>query len=334
MKRKVLNEVIVIVATGVILCFLLRDNFHASLLVIKNINILLFALAILLYIAVFSLEALVSMKLVKEYKKDYSFKEAFKLSLITRFFNGITPFSTGGRPLQVYELKKNGVRILDGTNVIVQNFMIFQISLILFSTLTFIINAIFGFFSLDGFLYKMTILGFVINVIILVVALIFSISKNINKKIINGIINAGVKIRLIKDKEKYYKKYDALCNDYYNAFNDFKHKDKLILSTIGIQLISLVVFYSIVICVFASLKAPIHNIIPMIIGSNFVFLAGSYVPIPGGTGGIEYAFLGYFGSFVSGGLLSSILIIWRFATYYFPTLAGGIAFNIRRKKEK
>lgn len=334
MKRKIFNEIIVILITGVVLYFILKDNFKASLEVIKDINVLLFIIGILLYIIVFTLEAIISMKLVKEYKKDYNFKNAFNLSLITRFFNGITPFSTGGRPLQVYELKKNGVRILDGTNVIVQNFILFQISLILFSTLTFITNSIFKFFPTEGFLYNMTLLGFIINVVILLVALIFSVSKTLNKKIIDSIISAGYKIRLIKDKEKQYKRWDSLCNDYYTAFNDFKHKNKLISSCIMIQMLSLLVFYSVIICVMLSLGVSISNIIPLIIASNFVFLAGCFVPIPGGSGGIEYAFLGYFGTFASGGLLSSILIIWRFITYYFPTLAGGIAFNIRRKKEE
>lgn len=332
MKRKILNEIIVIVVTILILFFVLKENFYASISVIKNINILLFILSLSLYVVVFTLEAIILKKLVCEYKKDYKFKDAFNLSLITRFFNGITPFSTGGRPLQGYELKKSGVRFIHGSNVIVQNFVIFQSSLIIFSTFSLIINAIFNFFTINTFIYKMTLLGFLINVIILLIPLIFSISKNSNKKIINNIINALFKIRLIKDKEKSSKKWEIFFEDYYNAFEDFKEKKDLIIKTILIELLALLVNYSIIICVFHSLGISFNNPLILIIGSNIVFLTGCYVPIPGGSGGIEYAFMGYFSKYVSGGTLSSILIIWRFITYYLPTLIGGIVFNFKRKK--
>ena len=44
--------------------------------------------------------------LVSEYSSKYKFKDAFRLTLQTNFFNGITPFSLGGQPFQLYLLKK------------------------------------------------------------------------------------------------------------------------------------------------------------------------------------------------------------------------------------
>ncbi len=332
MKKNWLNGIIVFLITIAVLFFILKDNFSSTLNILSKINIPLFILGIILYIAVFSLEGIVSMKLIKEYKKSFSFKDSFSLSLILRFFNGITPFSTGGRPLQVYELKKRGVRVVDGTNVIVQNFIIFQFSLIIFTTVTLLLNSILKIYPAEGFLYSMTIIGFILNAVLLFFALLFSISKNLNKHIIKFFIKIFSKLKLIKNKEEQIKKWEDYCMDFYNAFNDFKYKKKLILSSIGIQLIALITFYSVVICVFYSLGLKVTNPLAMIIGSNFIFVTGCYVPIPGGSGGIEYAFLNYFSKFAIGPSLSSALIIWRFITYYLPTLAGGIAFNIKKRK--
>ncbi len=335
MKRKWLNEIIILVVTALVLFFVLKDNFSSTIKIMGNINIFYFILAILMYALVFTIEAYIIFLLIKEYKKNYSFKDSFKLSLMTRFFNGITPFSSGGRPLQVFELKKTGVRLLDGTNVIVQNFVIFQTSLIIYSIFTFIINGIFKMFPTTGFLYSMTVLGFIINVVILLVALVFSISKNLNKKIVNFFINALYKIKIIKDKETNSEKWNKLCDDYYIAFKDFKYKKDLILKCIIMELIAITIFYLVVVVVFLALNIKTSHILSLIVASNFIFLTGCYVPIPGGSGGTEYAFIHYLEVFIANaGVLSSALILWRFATYYLPTLIGGIVFNINRKKEK
>ena len=39
-----------------------------------------------------------------------SLKEAIKHNIIVQFFNGITPFSTGGQPMEVYMLKEHGIK--------------------------------------------------------------------------------------------------------------------------------------------------------------------------------------------------------------------------------
>ena len=334
MKRKWLNEIIILVITTIVLFFVLKDNFSSTIKMIGNINIFYFLFAILMYAGVFTIEAYILFSLIKEYKKNYSFKDSFKLSLMTRFFNGITPFSSGGRPLQVFELKKTGVRMLDGTNIIVQNFVIFQTSLIIYSIFTFVINAIFKMFPTNGFLFGMTIVGFVINIIILLIALVFSISKNLNKSIVEFFINSLYKIKLVKDKEQAIEKWGKLCDEYYVAFKDFKYKKDLILKCILMELLAITLFYLVVVVVFLALNIEITHVLPLVVASNFIFLTGCYIPIPGGSGGIEYAFINYLESFVTNaGLLSSALIIWRFATYYLPTLIGGIVFNINRKND-
>ena len=335
MKRKWLNEIIILVVTAIVLFFILKDNFSSTIKIIGSANILYFLLAILLYVVTFTIEAYIIFMLIREYKKNYSFKDSFKLSVMTKFFNGITPFSAGGRPLQVFELKKSGVRMLDSTNAIVQNFVIFQSSLIIFSIFTFIINGIFKIFPTNSFLYSMTILGFIINVVILLIALIFSISKSLNKHIIDFIINSLSKIKLVKDKEAQYEKWNKLCDEYYRAFKDFKYKKDLILKCILWELVAILLFYLVTPVVLLALNIKDMNVMALIIASNYVFLTGCYVPIPGGSGGTEYAFIHYLEVLIPNmSIISSALIIWRFATYYLPTLVGGIVFNLNRKNNQ
>ena len=74
------------------------------------------------------------------------------------------------------------------------------------------------------------------------------------------------------------------------------------------------------------------NVFNTIITSAYVMLIGSFVPIPGGTGGLEYGFVKFYGTFIGGSVLTSIMLIWRFITYYFGLIIGAIAFNVKGRK--
>ena len=53
------------------------------------------------------------------------------------------------------------------------------------------------------------------------------------------------------------------------------------------------------------------------VSSSFILLIGNFVPIPGGSVGIEGAYLLFFEKFLPSAALNASLIIWRGITYYF-----------------
>ena len=76
------------------------------------------------------------------------------------------------------------------------------------------------------------------------------------------------------------------------------------------------------------------TIVETIVSSAYVYLIGAFVPIPGASGGIEYGFTQFFGNFLEGSIISAMLIVWRFLTYYLGVIIGGILFNIRERVKK
>ena len=61
-----------------------------------------------------------------------------------------------------------------------------------------------------------------------------------------------------------------------------------------------------------------------IITSAYIMIIGSFVPIPGATGGLEYGFVQFYGNFFTGSILSATMLVWRFITYYCGIIAGAI----------
>ena len=74
------------------------------------------------------------------------------------------------------------------------------------------------------------------------------------------------------------------------------------------------------------------SIITVIVTSAYVMLIGSFVPIPGGTGGLEYGFIAFFGNFISGPILNALMLLWRFVTYYFGMILGAVILGLRKKE--
>ena len=102
-----------------------------------------------------------------------------------------------------------------------------------------------------------------------------------------------------------------------------------------LNLISLTFYYAIPLFLVYSL----HDYNSMtfftsVVASAYVLIIGSFVPIPGATGGIEYAFLEIFSSFLPTTSVRAVMIIWRFITYYLGMILGGILFSFHKEGDK
>ena len=99
---------------------------------------------------------------------------------------------------------------------------------------------------------------------------------------------------------------------------------------------ALFIFYAIPLVIFISLDPNSGlTVAQSITSSAFVLLVGNFVPIPGGSGGIEFSFSTIFGGLLNNTtLVSTALLTWRVITYYLGVLIGGIALTFFKGSEK
>ncbi len=250
--------------------------------------------------------------------------------ITTQFFHAITPFAAGGQPWQIYKLKKDGLSLGESTNVIIQDFIAYQIALVFLGGIAIISNYIFHIFPSDSLLKKLVTIGFIINTLVVIVLFLTAFSKKWNKKLIDGSISFLSKIKIIKDKEEKLKKSEKFIHNFHrSAIILFKDKFNLF-RIIMLNFIALVGQYLIPFTLLMGLGIYINPLI-VIITSAYVMLIGSMVPIPGGTGGLEFSFMAFFKNFITGPELSIIMIVWRLVTYYFGIIIGGLTLNFERK---
>jgi len=135
-----LNVLVIFIVTFIVLFFSLKDNFNEIINQIINIDKKFLILAFLLILVYYFLRSVILDDLIRKFKKKQMFWDSFSLTLKTQFFNGVTPFSLGGQPFQVYVLKKEGIKLSNATNIIVQEFIVYQIALVLLGIIAIITN--------------------------------------------------------------------------------------------------------------------------------------------------------------------------------------------------
>lgn len=336
MKDLKKDGIILGIITAVILFIILKDDFSNVIELLLKANLLWIIAAILMEALTITFQALSFYQIVKSYKSNYRFSSVLKLMIVTKFFNGITPFSTGGQPLQVYMLKKEGIRITKATNMIIQNFILYQMALVTYGIIAIGLNYKFHLFSKVPVLRRLILLGFTINTAIVVLLAIISFSNKFNKFCVNKGIWLLEKLHIVKDRKKQEEKWEEKCNDFHEGATYLINNKMLCFKGYLYNLVSLTANYITPLFVIWALanSTNIVNINPMttIVSSAYILIIGSFVPIPGASGGIEYGYMRFFGNFISGTLLTASLLIWRFVTYYLPMVIGGIIFSTHLRK--
>lgn len=332
--KSLLNIIILVLITAVVLYFSLKDNFNNIIHEILTLNPIWFMISIFFVFCYWLFKTLEVHQVIREFKKDFAFKKSLKLMLSTQFFNAITPFASGGQPFQIYMLNKSGIKLTDSTNIIIQNFIVFQIPLVFLGLVAIIANYFCHFFGENVLLKNLVTLGFLINTLVVVGLFIIAFAKKINKVIMRQIIKFLAMIKVVKNPEQKEKEFSEYINNFHKGAKLLFKNKKLFIKSILLNLVALICLYLVPITLlFAMGDYHSVNVFTSVITSAYVMLIGSFVPIPGGTGGLEYGFIAFFGNFIKGSKLSAVMLMWRAITYYLGLIVGAIAFNIKEKEK-
>ena len=108
---------------------------------------------------------------IKKMYPNQSFKNSFKVSMIGQLFNNITPFSTGGQPMQAYELNKTGKRVSDSLSAMAMKFVITQTALVV-TTLVVVLFEFQFFAKLMQNYVWIAIVGFSVNIFAIIIVIL------------------------------------------------------------------------------------------------------------------------------------------------------------------
>lgn len=330
LRKTVKNLVLFIILIIVTFSILFRNqDFNKIIGLIFNIDFKYFLLGILAMSLYFVFESLNVKNVLNVLGTKVKLFSVIKYSLIEFFFSGITPAASGGQPMEIYFMHKDGISVSLSTVALL-------VELITFQVITIILGFVGLFSNLSilpsGFIY-LFIIGTSLNLIALFTMLIGLFSKRLAKKIVNLFIRILKLFNYSKVEEKKESIYKTL--DSYNESAKIVKKHKYIfVKSFFIVLMQVFVYLSIP--YFVCLSFGIHDlsIIRIILMQALLFSSVSSIPMPGTVGISEGAFLSIYNRIFGPNLVGSATLLNRFINFYFFILLGLIITVIKSLKNR
>lgn len=325
MKVKKLNIIIIFIALIGIMGYVGITEASNLKILLSQVNFIWMIGVVFLMVAYWGLETLILHNITKKFHPRQKFKSSLQTTMIGQFFNCITPFSSGGQPMQAFHMVKTGVPFGIASSCLLNKFIIYQVVLTLYSLV--VLGMKLGEFSsrINGFVY-MVLIGFLINTAVVIALLSIMFFKRFTVRIVFAIIDLLVKVKWIKEGVQKKKYVLHEFENFYKSFQYIKKHKKMVFSAALLSSLQLTVYFLVPYFILRAfgLEASIFS---MIAAQAFVLMISSFVPLPGAAGGAELSFFAFFKLFFPANLLNISVLVWRLATFYL-TICVGMCFTL------
>lgn len=304
-----------------------------QMLQLVNVRYLLLSLGVLALMLL--AEVLKYLFLIRTMHGKWMPKVSTKVMFLGRYYDNMTPASTGGQPFQAVYLHKRGLSAGTATAVPLARYFvsglvwdIFGIVLMLRYPymLDFVSNQ-----TMAQVLRVGAWVGIALNAVAPFTIIFISFFPRFGKKGLLWILRLGAKLHLVK---KYYtaaKKVLKAVDDYTLALKQlcrrFVNFIILVLLCIGELFLSGMFPYCIVLTI-GGIQPNTQTMMEVMALSYMAQFAACYMPTPGGTGFAETALtVAFSGITLSANVLFWVVLIWRIFSYYIYIFIG-IVLNI------
>jgi len=288
---------------------------------IKNLHIQWIIVAALCMILYWTFEAKTLQSVIFLMKKNYKFKEAFKVTMTGQYFNSITPFASGGQPMQLYALTKQELSAGSAGSALMIKFIIYQTILTIYSLILIFWKSTFFKSKMSNLFYLVGI-GFTVNASVIICLIIFSKYRKLTQKLIMFLSKILGKLKLIKNMSKLEMRINDNLDQFHDNMEIVKHSKALMLKAIIYTVFQLTIYFIIPYFIYLSFGMKGASIGSMIAGTAFVMMLTAFIPLPGAVGGAEGAFYMFFTLFFASNNIMAAILLWRLITFYSCIIFG------------
>lgn len=267
---------------------------------------------------------------------------AIKTSFMGKFYDGITPFSTGGQPMQIYYMTTKGINVSDSSAIVLIRYFGSIFGFTFIGAVFMILGVVFG--VLNGVSGGTLLLvagwvGLAVNLILPIFIAFFVFFPKLASKSTTLFINIGVKLHIVKNKEKVMAKAHKIVDDFVSSFKIIVKKPLLLVLFLFCCFAENFLTFSVPFFVMNALSCKVDGMFIAIMSLNvFATFGVSFIPTPGNSGVVEGMGVLAF-SIAAGAALAWSVLFWRFAVYYIYIFIGIgmtvfdlIVKNIKTKK--
>ena len=367
-----LNISLVLIATGLAIFFAIKDDANEIWKTLKTADYRYLLVVVGMMVGCILVRSFILFIFAHLFTRKYHFHQAIAVDQIGQFYNAITPGASGGQIMQAYTYKKQGVQISSAVSILAMYSIVYQIMLIIFGTLSFIIK--YDFITALGSIptnikinevainlpiWPLTIVGFLLNLGVVAIVFLMGYWHGFHNFIMGPVITFLSKIKIIKNPDKQRENLRIQVENFKIEFRRLSTNIPFLLLVVISFSIYMIIKFSIPFFVGKALgnESPVPDIKAFwdcIFLSNYHQMITGLIPIPGSAGVSEFIFYNLFTNAVdwkSGffcvfdelnevdpdatkTLARSALLVWRSSTFAIPILIGGFVAAFYRSSPK
>lgn len=250
---------------------------------------------------------------------------AIKTSLLGKFYDGITPFSTGGQPMQIYYMTTKGIGGAQASAIVLIRYFGSMFAFTVLGASFMIAGAVKN--VLDGVSGSTLLMiagwvGLAINFLLPLFILFFVLFPRLARKLTGWFISVGVKLKIVKHKERTMRKALRTVKNFIDCFRIIVRRPVCLVLFLLCCFAENMLTFSVPFFVMNALSCNVEGMFFTIVALNvFTTFGVSFIPTPGNTGVIEGMGVLAF-SAAAGATLAWAVLFWRFSVYYIYILIG------------
>ena len=255
-------------------------------------------------------------------------------SFIGFFFSGLTPSATGGQPMQLYYMKKDGYSLSGSSVVLMTVAVVYKLVLVLIGAGI----VLFWRVPLKEYLgkyYGLYFLGLFLNTALVAVLLAVMFSPGIIRAFLRKAEDILVSFRILKKSEARQDKAEQFLSGYQETVSFLReHKGMVAVILISTFLQRFTVF-ALTYVVYRGLGLSGAAMMDIVFVQASVYIAVDMLPVPGAQGITEAMYQSVFDSIFTGKYLTASMCSTRGISFYAVMVIGLIIFcavNFSRKK--
>ena len=327
-RKNLFGVITLVLSAGVLLAFLFSsDGINSLKEISKTIQYHWLIWAVLAAVMAWILEGFVLNMLCKVVYPEWKFRYSFCIGMVGVLYSALTPFSTGGQPMQIYSMHRLGMDTGAAGSIIAMKTLVYQVVLVLYSLVMVIWKLPFFQTNISGFSF-LTIFGLVCNSTFIFLVLLFCISERLTDNLLHKGIWLFHKLHLCKHPDERYEKIHRELSVFHGSSFLLRKSWKIYFGACVFTVVQIACTCLIPYFIYRSFGFSQQPVSVIMAAQAYVSMVSAFVPLPGASGGAEGSFVLFFNTIFQNGTIIPAMVVWRTLTYYLNFPVGCICTYI------
>ena len=325
----IISIIFVIIVFIFTMYMILKDGIDNFIVMAKSIDVSWIIAGLIITVIYWLLEGLCFYVITKKIYPKQKFYSCFRLAVIGRLFNNITPMSAGDQPMQLMIMKNEGKSVSNGANILLTRFIVYQICLVIYTIVIMLFRYTYFVNIIDNLMF-FAMIGFVINIVVVIFLILVAVNNKIIINISKSAIGVLNRIKILKE-EKYNNKVKNVVNEFQEQFKQMKNEKMVIFKVAIYTMLEITVLYSLNYIVYRALGYNLETFWTIVSAQAILAMVTVYMPTPGAALAAEGGFYIIYSNYFSDSIIPMAILLWRIYTFYLPIVVGMIIFFLKPK---